>query len=280
MFEITKTRSIDEIPSTMARRIAARLDELEETEGLRVIYACESGSRAWGFPSQDSDFDVRFLYVRPVSWYLSVFERKDVIEDEVDRELDLGGWDVRKALGLMRKGNAPLLEWLTSPLVYRESAEPTAPLRDLMQPSLLPESVCHHYLAQARRMMKTLDAAEEVKLKTYLYAMRCLAAARWVADRERVPPMDLGVLLGEEGALWPADLIAELLAEKARGTEADRVQRRPELDRGLKAQHDDVASRIPKNPPYLEQRVFDRAFLDVLRAVGVPVDELSRVRHG
>lgn len=266
---------IETIPAHRREQILRRLTRLEGTGELRVIYACESGSRAWGFPSLDSDFDVRFLYLRPPSWYVSVFEHKDVIDDVVDGDLDLGGWDVRKALGLMRKGNAPLLEWLTSPIVYREEAELTAPLRRLMEPCLLVESVAHHYLAQARRLMKVLDESDEVKLKTYLYVMRALAAARWVVERRQVPPMNFEALLTGLDGLWPADLVTDLLAEKARGTEKDRVPRRPELDCGLRAQHDDLAARIPKNAPYAAQRVFDDAFRDILKAAGVPVEALT-----
>ena len=102
----------------MKDSIRSHLSEIEVMENVRIAYACESGSRAWGFPSADSDYDVRFLYVRPVEWYLSIDEKRDVIECLVSEGLDINGWDLKKALGLFRKSNPPLLEWLGSPIVY------------------------------------------------------------------------------------------------------------------------------------------------------------------
>ena len=92
--------------------IIAGLSKVAEEEGVRVLYACESGSRAWGFPSSDSDYDVRFIYAHPVEWYLSIRNRRDVIERPVVNDIDLSGWDIKKALVLLRKSNPPLLEWL------------------------------------------------------------------------------------------------------------------------------------------------------------------------
>src|SRR5438045_8726086 len=118
----------------MEERIKAALTEIERDEGVRIFYACESGSRAWGFPSADSDYDVRFLYVRPRDWYLSVdVERKrDVIERPITDELDVSGWDIRKALMLLKKSNPPLLEWLGSPIIYRETLTIADRLRSLL----------------------------------------------------------------------------------------------------------------------------------------------------
>ena len=92
--------------------ITAGLAKMAEEDGVRVLYACESGSRAWGFPSTDSDYDVRFIYAHPVKWYLSIRNRRDVIERPVVNDIDLSGWDIKKALVLLRKSNPPLLEWL------------------------------------------------------------------------------------------------------------------------------------------------------------------------
>src|ERR687887_581080 len=103
----------------MQETIVAALRSVESEEDVRILYACESGSRAWGFPSKDSDYDVRFLYVRPVDWYLSIRERRDVIERPISDMLDINGWDLRKALTLFNKSNPPLLEWLQSPIRYR-----------------------------------------------------------------------------------------------------------------------------------------------------------------
>ncbi|MEO0640653.1 MAG: nucleotidyltransferase domain-containing protein, partial [Bacteroidota bacterium] len=104
----------------MNERILHALHQLEEQENIKIVYAVESGSRAWGFASPNSDWDVRFLYIRPEDWYLSIDEKRDVIERMLPDDLDLAGWDFKKALKLFRKSNPPLLEWLRSPLIYLE----------------------------------------------------------------------------------------------------------------------------------------------------------------
>lgn len=130
----------------MRDRILESLSAIERDHGCTILLAVESGSRAWGFASQDSDYDVRFIYARPRDWYLSIAEhRRDVIELPIVDELDVNGWDLRKALRLFRKSNPPLLEWLTSPIVYRET--PTAQrMRELIPQYYSPRASFYHYL--------------------------------------------------------------------------------------------------------------------------------------
>ncbi len=99
----------------MERTIKAGLAEIEAQENVRIVYACESGSRAWGFPSSDSDYDVRFIYLHPLEWYLSIEKRRDVIERPITGVLDVNGWDLRKALQLFRKSNPLSLSGSTRP---------------------------------------------------------------------------------------------------------------------------------------------------------------------
>ena len=134
----------------MRTKILEALRRIEEEEGVRIIYACESGSRAWGFASEDSDYDVRFIYVRPMDWYLSVDDRKDIVEVPVDDNLDINGWDLRKSLSLLRKSNSVILEWLASPVRYRTHDSYVPLLTELSQRAFLPQSSCRHYLGMAR----------------------------------------------------------------------------------------------------------------------------------
>ena len=108
------------VTAGIRKEVLRRLDAVEREEDVRVLYACESGSRAWGFASPDSDYDVRFIYVHRPDWYLSIVDRRDVIERPIVDEYDLSGWELRKTLRLFRKSNPPLIEWLGSPIVYRE----------------------------------------------------------------------------------------------------------------------------------------------------------------
>ena len=154
----------------MKQIILSRLAEIETRENLRIVYACESGSRAWGFPSVNSDYDVRFIYTRPVEWYLSIDEKRDVIEIPIDERLDINGWDLKKALRLIRKTNPPLLEWLGSPIIYYEKYSVVSQLRQFAQKYYSPSACLYHYLHMARGNFRDYLQGDVVWVKKYFYA--------------------------------------------------------------------------------------------------------------
>ncbi|MBD2766779.1 nucleotidyltransferase domain-containing protein [Hymenobacter sp. BT664] len=206
----------------MLPRIQTALAELETTRSLRILYACESGSRAWGFPSTDSDYDVRFVYCHPADWYLTLDESPDTLDFAVNDDLDLAGWELRKALRLLRGSNAALFEWLQSPVVYHEALDFRARLAPLLPAAFSPRAGLHHYLGQLRRGVAEDLAGEEVRLKRLFYALRSALAARWIRERGTLPPMALAPLR----AVLPAALGAEvdqLLAAKATADEKTLV---------------------------------------------------------
>ena len=174
--------------------IKNRLSTLANEHQINIIYACESGSRAWGFPSPDSDYDVRFIYTHPVSWYLTLEEDRDVIdlpiEDSPVGLLDLGGWDLRKS-------NPAIWEWLKSPVCYHtEHTQPFRELRPVFDAFFSPITACHHYLSICRNTMnQALNDQHAVKIKKYFYMLRPLLAAMWIARYHSVPPMALALLL-------------------------------------------------------------------------------------
>ena len=135
----------------MEQAIKANLAEIEARETVRIVYACESGSRAWGFPSSDSDYDVRFIYLHPLEWYLSIEDKRDVIGDPITGQLDVNGWDLRKTLQLFRKSNPPLFEWLNSPIVYLEKYSVASRLRSLLAVYYSSRTCAYHYLQMARK---------------------------------------------------------------------------------------------------------------------------------
>ena len=209
---------------SMTTRITAALAALEAAHGIRILYACESGSRAWGFPSPDSDYDVRFIYVHPLAWYLGLDEGPDTLNFPVDDELDLAGWELRKTLRLLKGSNAALFEWLQSPILYYEAPGFLAQLRPLLPVAFNLKAGLHHYLGQLRRGVAEDLIGEEVRLKRLFYALRSALAARWIRERHALPPMEFAPLR----ALLPADLqgIAdELLAQKTLSNEKTVVAR-------------------------------------------------------
>jgi predicted nucleotidyltransferase len=196
----------------MHPQILACLTRIEREHGVHILYAAESGSRAWGFASPDSDYDVRFVYIHAVDHYLGIAERRDVVELPVNALLDVNGWDVRKALALFRKSNAPLYEWLRSPIVYRRDERFFRELSALMPDYFSLRAGCHHYLSMTRNAYENDLRGETVRLKKYFYALRPLLAAGWILEHRTVPPMEfapLRTLIREDGVQQAIDDLLE-----------------------------------------------------------------------
>lgn len=207
----------DAVSAEMHETIRAALKTIESEESATILLAVESGSRAWGFHSPDSDYDVRFIYARPVDWHLSVTPGRDVIERPIDAELDLSGWDLRKTLGLVLKSNAVALEWLQSPIPYRDDPDLRAELLDFCQRTLRPRSLGWHYLRLGVRQREGLRSPEgTIKLKRYFYTLRPALALRWLRMNESgLVPMDIGPLMEQTDLPPPVTRwIDELIAIK------------------------------------------------------------------
>jgi len=212
----------------MKRAIVEKIRAIEESERVVAFYACESGSRAWGFPSSDSDYDVRLLYLHPVEWYLSIEPKRDVIEQPIDNQLDINGWDLKKALGLFRKSNPPLLEWLGSPFIYHEKFTIASQLRELAKEYYSPSACIFHYLHMAQRNFREYLNGERVWVKKYFYVLRPLLAIKWIEQGNGVAPTSFGVLLEQivpGGEL--KDEIEKLIVQKSIGAELDYGDRIP-----------------------------------------------------
>lgn len=178
----------------MKEKILEKLKQIEREKGVEILYAVESGSRAWGFASPDSDYDIRFIYKHDLNYYLSLWEQTDVIEFMTKDDLDGSGWDLRKTVKLLAKSNAPLLEWLFSPVVYFENETFVTQMRNLAQDCFSPVACLHHYLGTTKNFMDVCQA-EEVKLKSYFYALRTALAGKWIIEHNSFPPVDFMELL-------------------------------------------------------------------------------------
>ncbi|MFC4160120.1 nucleotidyltransferase domain-containing protein [Chitinimonas lacunae] len=232
------------VDDAVRQRILEQLSELEQRHRVRVLFACESGSRAWGFASPDSDYDVRFIYVHEPSWYLSVDPQRDVIECPIDDELDVSGWELRKALSLLRRANPVLLEWLSSPIVYRQDPDFIARLGHVVDRCFSPLRGRHHYLAMAKKNFRGYLQGETVRLKKYLYVLRPLLAARWIDSGRGVPPMRFADLA--EAMLDDQALLAEinrLLEIKMRSGEAEYAPRFERLHGFIRRELEVAATR-------------------------------------
>lgn len=221
------------IDTDIRAEIGRKLDAIERDHSVAILLAIESGSRAWGFPSLDSDYDVRFIYVHPPDAYLSVTAPREVIEWGIEGALDIGGWDLRKALGLLVKSNAVLLEWLASPVRYRESAALAGPLLALARETSHLPALAYHYDRLARRSFEEILSVpgRDVRMKAYCYALRPALALLWMRRHRAPPPMDMAALLRETSLNGPLrDAVAQLIEKKAAAGEDGICARCPGLD--------------------------------------------------
>ncbi len=150
----------------MREAILKLLSDIEREKNVRILYACESGSRAWGFHSEDSDYDIRFIYASPREAYLGVFDPPDTIEIAIKDDLDPGGWDVKKALGLLGKSNGPLIEWLHSPIVYVDRDGFRESWQELSRKVLQSTRLRHHYMGLAVQISRKKLAGEHPSAKS------------------------------------------------------------------------------------------------------------------
>jgi uncharacterized protein len=178
----------------MKEKILKKLKEIENSKNVEILFAVESGSRAWGFASPDSDYDIRFIYKHEPDYYLSLWEKPDVIEFMTEDDLDGSGWDLRKAIKLLAKSNAPLIEWLFSPIVYFQNDDFAKQMQELAQECFSPIAVLHHYLGTTKSFMDVCEM-EEVKLKSYFYALRTALAGKWIIENNTFPPVAFADLL-------------------------------------------------------------------------------------
>ena len=191
----------------------AKLKHIEKERNVKILYACESGSRAWGFASPDSDYDVRFIYSKPIEWYLKVSEGKDAIHI-LEGAFDAVGWDLKKQLQLLKKSNVPTLEHLFSPIVYLEKeTEMIRDLRDIASDCFSSVASAYHYLSMSKKYIEKVDE-DMVKLKSLFYALRTSLAARWIVEHKTMPPVLFAKMLSLV-ADNERDEILELIAIKS-----------------------------------------------------------------
>ena len=211
----------------MKEIIQKKLSEIEEKFNVKILYAVESGSRAWGFPSKDSDYDVRFIYIHPPEWYLSIDPqgigtKRDAIEEPINDLLDISGWEITKALRLFRKNNPPLLEWLRSEIIYYQKYSFVNNIRMLESQVFYPNSMLHHYLHMATKNYREYLKGPQVRIKKYFYVLRPILACKWIEKYQVTPPISFNELVKEiipEGELKLA--ISNLLERKLKGDELD-----------------------------------------------------------
>lgn len=225
----------------MDARIKEELKKIEETEDVKIILAAESGSRAWGFASPDSDYDVRFIYVRNRKDYLRLDPVRDVIEWRLDEVLDISGWDVKKALQLLYKSNPAIFEWCGSPIVYKETEEALW-MKELLPEYFLMKKSLYHYWHMAKTNYRTYLKGDEVRLKKYFYVLRPILAAKWILDKKCAPPMLFDTLVETELEEDMKPAVGRLLEKKRLAPEIGTAPKIEEINEYIEREMEEIKS--------------------------------------
>ena len=244
--------------------IKAKLQEIEEKCNVKVLYAIESGSRAWGFASKDSDYDVRFIYARKTEDYLKLETTRDVIEYELTDIYDINGWDVKKFLTLLHDSNPVIFEWAQSPIVYKTSSS-WEKISAIINDFAIFKKLIHHYLSMAKHHYHSYFKSEEVILKKYLYVLRPLLCCQWVIEKKSVPPILFDDLVS---ALFPKELhssLDKLLEMKKASSEKTKGKRFSDLDLFIEENFAKL-EKIAQDFPQEEKKsweILDKLFFEI-----------------
>lgn len=260
---------VPDIPADKESVIQSRLSDVERDHSVKFLFAIESGSRAWGFPSPDSDFDVRFVYAQDPSWYLSIKPGRDVIELPLEGDWDINGWDVQKAIGLLLKPNPVLLEWLSSPIHYRWDKRACQKLQAFADEYVRPIDCLTHYFHLAKNnWTRNIEGNTAVNLKKYFYALRPVLAIRWVrSNPDLLPPMNFqGLINGTDIDRDLQSQISDLLRAKAESSEIGVGSRISEIDALIVSELDWASENFPNKQTLsrAKRADADRLFRDLI----------------
>ncbi|SDY60218.1 nucleotidyltransferase domain-containing protein [Thermoactinomyces sp. DSM 45892] len=251
----------------MKPNIMNQLIQIEEEQRVEILYAAESGSRAWGFASANSDYDVRFIYKRNVSTYLSLDPPRDVIEIPIHQDLDFHGWDLFKALRLFQSSNATLLEWLSSPTIYKEEGGIAEQLRKCAIDHFSIRRTSFHYLNLAKRYdFRQVNQKERVKIKAYLYLLRALFCLNWIEQNQSPPPTLVWSLLdGIRVDPWILNKFHQLVDLKKESDELGLIDMNMELNALIQKELTRYEGQIPSLPDRkLESTLLNQLILEEL----------------
>ena len=220
----------------MKDKIIRLCKNIEKKENMKILFAVENGSRAWRMSSKDSDYDVRFVFVRPLEDYIQINKLQEVIHIAFDKNcnkvpvegsfIDLSGFDVFKYVRLLSDSNPTAIEWLVSDIVYYGKQNKV--FRDFALKNFNKISLYHHYKSMCRNnYLKYLKSRSDVTYKRYLYAFRGLLNAKWVVYKRTVPLISFLETLEKGGGLISegvVDKLKEIIKLKLQGKEKDIIQ--------------------------------------------------------
>ena len=251
----------------MKEEILLYLTKLEKEKHIDILYAVESGSRAWGCPSPDSDFDIRIVFKRSKSEYLEIDDKPDNIDYFHGKLLDINGWDVKKTFKLIRRSNATPFEWVQSPIVYREMDGMRQKVLELCKAYFQPRHSVNHYLGIAKNSYFKNELGESIKLKKLFYVLRPLMAAKWIAERREVPPMDIPNLIEIFQDQSIVDQVHTLLEIKNDVNEDYIHKVDPSISKFILSEFESIAKvELPEARKDMESEMLNLAFKNIIGA--------------
>ena len=247
----------------MKAQILNKLKEIEKSKQVEILFAVESGSRAWGFPSPDSDYDIRFVYKHSKDWYLNLWEQKDTIEFMTEDDLDGSGWDVRKAIKLLAKSNASFTGWLFSSIVYMDNNSALEQFKSLAYEEFNPVAGFYHYHSMSKNYIEELNE-KEINLKRFFYALRTSLCANWILNKQTVPPVYFKELLElvDENIVSRIETLIELKKTKSEGFKLKVDTELVELVKDVMNRNELMKDSLTNRRPNAKE--FNRLFLNVL----------------
>ncbi len=257
----------------MRDKISEICRDLEKRENIKILFAVENGSRAWRFDSKDSDFDVRFVFVRPLKEYIQIKKPSNVITVAFDEHyqlcstedafIDMSGFDVFKFVELLSRSNPTTIEWLISDIVYY--GEQNEVFKDFALNNFSKTALYHHYRSLCRNnYQKYLETGKHVTYKNYLYTFRGLINATWVIHKQSVPPIVFVDTLQEMKGIVPdyiIDRLYKIIAIKAQGKEKEVIK-------NIKVMDDFIEQFLEGAEPPMDK---SRPLIDILN------EELRRI---
>ncbi|WP_277476528.1 nucleotidyltransferase domain-containing protein [Catalinimonas alkaloidigena] len=251
----------------MKKNIINKLKAIEKEYQVKILHACEAGSRAWGFPSPDSDYDVRFIYRKQTDAYLSLFKKSDVINSEIRGDFDAGGWDIDKSLMLLAKSNVPLMEWIYSPLVYFTDQPFLEKLRSLAERHFAPAAGFYHYQSMAKKYHSLCDV-DRYRLKDLFYALRTAMAAYWVVLYQTFPPVNFTEMLKDLSL--PSEVLKEIDALRVLKSNKEESYKHPSSEKLLTFLEEFIASNEQAskalNAPAKDMHLLDSFFRETVKS--------------
>lgn len=248
--------------------VSNKIIEIEKEHDVEILLCVESGSRAWGFASEDSDYDIRFIYKHGMNWYLSVHSGRDVIEYPIVDEMDYSGWDLRKTFALLYKSNPVLFEWIQSPIVYKRNEEFIELFTEAANAFYSPLSSMHHYLNMTKSNFKEYLNRDEVRIKKYFYSLRPTMACMWIERFDSPPPMEFDLLRKAEVDDNEVNSEIDLLLEKKKKSELGTSPGIEVLDKFLTDKINYYEKYVKNIPPIKnkDSRLLDDMFQKSLKA--------------